>query len=276
MPKEAQALIVASLKNHPQVELFTYPGRDHAFAAQGRRALRRRRTRRSPKTRTLELFKKALELMLAIQAVRAGGPEVLEAVDAPNARRRARARCWCATRRSGSTSSTPISAAASIRCATRRCSARKRPGVVEALGEGVDRLQGRRPGGLQRPGRRLRRVPGGRRRRAPLHLPDGVGFEVAGGVIAEGHDHRVPAAALLSAESRRDHPGRTRPPAGSGRCWCSGPRRSAPPSSAQSVLPPRPRWPRELGCDHVILYRDEDVAARVREITGGAGVPGRL
>jgi NADPH2:quinone reductase len=30
---------------------------------------------------------------------------------------------------------------------------------------------------------------------------------------------------------------------------------------------------RSLGCDHVILYRDEDVAARVREITGGAGVP---
>lgn len=30
---------------------------------------------------------------------------------------------------------------------------------------------------------------------------------------------------------------------------------------------------RGLGCDHVILYRDEDVAAKVREITGGAGVP---
>ena len=27
---------------------------------------------------------------------------------------------------------------------------------------------------------------------------------------------------------------------------------------------------REYGCDHVILYRDEDFAARVREITGGA------
>ncbi|MCC2602598.1 quinone oxidoreductase family protein [Sphingopyxis yananensis] len=27
------------------------------------------------------------------------------------------------------------------------------------------------------------------------------------------------------------------------------------------------------GCDHVILYRDEDVAARVREITHGKGVP---
>jgi NADPH2:quinone reductase len=30
---------------------------------------------------------------------------------------------------------------------------------------------------------------------------------------------------------------------------------------------------RAQGCDHVILYREEDVAARVREITGGAGVP---
>ena len=30
---------------------------------------------------------------------------------------------------------------------------------------------------------------------------------------------------------------------------------------------------RARGCDHVILYRQEDVAARVREITGGAGVP---
>ncbi len=30
---------------------------------------------------------------------------------------------------------------------------------------------------------------------------------------------------------------------------------------------------RRLGCDQVIFYRDEDVAARVREITGGAGVP---
>lgn len=35
VPKEAQALILAQLKNHPQVQLFTYPGRDHAFARQG-------------------------------------------------------------------------------------------------------------------------------------------------------------------------------------------------------------------------------------------------
>jgi len=30
---------------------------------------------------------------------------------------------------------------------------------------------------------------------------------------------------------------------------------------------------RELGADHVILYREQDVAAEVRRITGGKGVP---
>ena len=35
VPKEAQKLIVSSLKNHPHVEIFTYPGRDHAFARPG-------------------------------------------------------------------------------------------------------------------------------------------------------------------------------------------------------------------------------------------------
>jgi len=35
VPKPAQAMIAAALKNHPQVELYTYPGRDHAFARVG-------------------------------------------------------------------------------------------------------------------------------------------------------------------------------------------------------------------------------------------------
>lgn len=35
VPKEAQAKILAALKNHPQIEIHTYPGRDHAFARQG-------------------------------------------------------------------------------------------------------------------------------------------------------------------------------------------------------------------------------------------------
>jgi carboxymethylenebutenolidase len=35
VPKEAQALILQALKNHPQVTAHTYPGRDHAFARHG-------------------------------------------------------------------------------------------------------------------------------------------------------------------------------------------------------------------------------------------------
>lgn len=35
VPKPAQALVIGALKNHPQVELHCYPGRDHAFARPG-------------------------------------------------------------------------------------------------------------------------------------------------------------------------------------------------------------------------------------------------
>jgi len=35
VPKKAQAQIATALKNHPQVELYSYPGRDHAFSRTG-------------------------------------------------------------------------------------------------------------------------------------------------------------------------------------------------------------------------------------------------
>jgi carboxymethylenebutenolidase len=35
VPKEAQAVILQALKDHPQVEIHVYEGRDHAFARQG-------------------------------------------------------------------------------------------------------------------------------------------------------------------------------------------------------------------------------------------------
>ncbi|MDP3853093.1 dienelactone hydrolase family protein [Phenylobacterium sp.] len=35
VPKEAQTLILAGLKNHPQIQIHCYPGRDHAFARVG-------------------------------------------------------------------------------------------------------------------------------------------------------------------------------------------------------------------------------------------------
>jgi carboxymethylenebutenolidase len=59
VPKEAQALIVASLKNHPHVELYSYPGRDHAFARPGGEHYDAADAVLA-KSRTLALFKKAL------------------------------------------------------------------------------------------------------------------------------------------------------------------------------------------------------------------------
>lgn len=35
VPKEAREIIVQALQNHPGVELYTYPGRNHAFARHG-------------------------------------------------------------------------------------------------------------------------------------------------------------------------------------------------------------------------------------------------
>jgi carboxymethylenebutenolidase len=35
VPKAAQGLILSALKNHPHIEIWTYPGRDHAFARKG-------------------------------------------------------------------------------------------------------------------------------------------------------------------------------------------------------------------------------------------------
>jgi carboxymethylenebutenolidase len=35
VPKEAQAVIKQALANHPMVEIYSYPGRDHAFARMG-------------------------------------------------------------------------------------------------------------------------------------------------------------------------------------------------------------------------------------------------
>ena len=59
VPKEAQALIVASLKNHPQVEIYSYPGRDHAFARVGGEHYDAADTA-TANARTLALFKRAL------------------------------------------------------------------------------------------------------------------------------------------------------------------------------------------------------------------------
>jgi carboxymethylenebutenolidase len=59
VPKEAQALIVSALKNHPQVRIHQYAGRDHAFARLGGDHYDAEAARLAW-DRTQELFKTAL------------------------------------------------------------------------------------------------------------------------------------------------------------------------------------------------------------------------
>jgi carboxymethylenebutenolidase len=59
VPKAAQALILASLRNHPQVEVYSYPGRNHAFARMGGEHYSAGDAA-TANARTLALFKKAL------------------------------------------------------------------------------------------------------------------------------------------------------------------------------------------------------------------------
>lgn len=59
VPKEAQKRIIGALKNHPHVDIFTYPGRDHAFARPGGEHYSAADAA-TANERTLGLFKKAL------------------------------------------------------------------------------------------------------------------------------------------------------------------------------------------------------------------------
>ena len=59
VPKPAQAMIEQALKNHPHVQIFTYPGRDHAFARTGGQHYDASDAAKAG-ARTLGLFKTAL------------------------------------------------------------------------------------------------------------------------------------------------------------------------------------------------------------------------
>jgi carboxymethylenebutenolidase len=59
VPKPAQAVILAALKDHPQIEIHTYPGCDHAFAREGGEHFDAAAARLA-NGRTLTFFKKAL------------------------------------------------------------------------------------------------------------------------------------------------------------------------------------------------------------------------
>jgi NADPH2:quinone reductase len=144
-------------------------------------------------------------------------------------------------------------------------------GVVEAIGEGVasfrvgDRVVYSGQGGAYA---EFQAVPAARL----LHLPDGVSFEVAAASLLKG----MTTEFLL----RRCYPLRAGQTilahavaGGVGTLMVQWAKAIGATVIGTVGSPAKAALARELGCDHVVLYRDEDVAARVREVTGGVGVP---
>ena len=208
--------------------------------------------------------------MLAIQILKTGGPEVLEAVDLPTPnpgpgevliRHQAIGLNFIDTYMRGGLYPVQLPAILGSEGA----------GVIEAVGEGVTRFK---PGDRAAHGAAGRGayaeyqvLPAGRINR----LPDAVDVKTAAAAMLKG----MTAEMLL----RQVYPLKAGEPcliwAASGGVgtilsqWahaigavvigCVG-------SEAKAELA------RSHGCDHVILYKSEDVAARVREITGGEGV----
>jgi NADPH2:quinone reductase len=207
--------------------------------------------------------------MLAIQATRAGGPEVLEAIDAP-VRQPQAGQIRVGHRAVGLNFIDTYQRSGLYPMTFPLVLGQEASGVVEAVGEGVTLF-----------------VPGDRVAYAgqigayaqshviaadrAVRLPDGVSFETAAAGLLKGM-----TAEFLLRRCHKTQPGETilvhAAAGGVGSIlvqWAKaiGARViGTVGSSAKAELA------RELGCDHVVLYHDEDVPAAVRAITGGAGV----
>ena len=208
--------------------------------------------------------------MLAIQASRAGGPEVLEAVDAPvpepgpgqiRVRHRAIGLNFIDTyQRSGLYPMTYPTVLG-----------QEGAGIVEAVGPGVTRFRsGDRVAYAGQIGAYAEAHVVKADRAVPL--PGGVSSEIAAAALLKG----MTAEFLL----RRCHavkPGETilvhAAAGGVGSIMVQWAKAIGAVVIGTVGSAAKADLTRALGCDHVILYRDEDVATRVREITGGAGVP---
>ncbi|HLY80537.1 MAG TPA: quinone oxidoreductase [Caulobacteraceae bacterium] len=208
--------------------------------------------------------------MLAIQAVRAGGPDVLEAVDAvrPEAgpgqvlvQHAAIGLNFIDTyQRSGLY---PMRYPAVL--------GQEASGVVEAVGEGVagfkagDRVVYSGLGGAYA---EYQAVSAARL----LHLPDGVSFEVAAASLLKGMTTEFLVRRcypLKAGETLLLHAAA----GGVGTLLTQWAKAIGATVIGTVGSAAKAALARELGCDHVILYREEDVPARVKAITGGAGVP---
>ena len=145
-------------------------------------------------------------------------------------------------------------------------------GVVEAAGEGVRNLK---------PGDRVAYGNGplgayAQARNAPANrvskIPDGISDETAAAMMLKGMTVRY-----LLRETYRVEPGDTilihAAAGGVGSIACQWAKALGATVIGTAGTEEKAELARGHGCDHVIVYSREDVAARVRELTGGKGVP---
>ena len=208
--------------------------------------------------------------MLAIQITHTGGPEVLEAVDLPvpdpgpdQVRLRHEAIGINFIDTYHRTGLYPLKLPITL--------GQEAAGVVDAVGEGVT---GFKPGdraaytGQFGAYAEYNVVPASRL----LHLPAGVSAEVAAGAMLKGM-----TAEFLLLRCRPvkagDHILVHAAAGGVGAILCQWGKALGAHVIGAVGSEDKATLARQHGCEEVILYRDEDVAARVKEITGGAGVP---
>ena len=208
--------------------------------------------------------------MLAIQITETGGPDVLKAVDLPVpapgpgqvlVRHQAIGLNFIDTYMRSGLYPMPLPAVLGSEGA----------GIVEAVGEGVTRF---------RPGDRVAHGAAGRGAYCEFQvLPEGWLSR-----LPDGIDVKTAAAAMLKGMTAEMLLRRVYPLKAGETClvWAAA-------GGVGAILT---QWAKAIGavvigcvgseakaelalshgCDHAILYKSEDVAARVREITGGAGV----
>lgn len=208
--------------------------------------------------------------MLAIQAREAGGPEVLEAVDIPVpmpgpgqilVRHEAVGLNFIDTyQRSGLY---PVKFPAVL--------GQEAAGVVEAMGEGVTRFKlGDRVAYAGATGAysEAHVVAAAR----AVAVPQGVTAEVAAASLLKGM-----TAEFLVRRCFPVRPGQTilvhAAAGGVGTILVQWAKAIGATVIGTVGSQAKADLAKSFGCDHVILYSDEDVAARVRELTGGKGVP---
>jgi NADPH2:quinone reductase len=144
-------------------------------------------------------------------------------------------------------------------------------GVVEAVGEGVNEV---------RPGQRVayagslgayadrRTVPA----RVLVPLPDAIGDEPAAAMMLKGMTAQYllrQTYVVKSGDTILFHAAA----GGVGSIACQWAKHLGATVIGTVGSSEKAELAKANGCDHVILYKEEDFAARVKEITGGKGVP---